>query len=139
MSFKIDTLGHFPITIPDATASQDGVMTAAQAAKIDDLAGGILWADGETSASMYARYLDAGGVGDILMIDNGFYTVDAGDYPELVYARFVCMGANAVLQFANGVTVSKANRAALSRSHGPELSHGREEYLLSSPTRGSTT
>lgn len=35
MSFKIDTLYHFPIVIPDATNTSDGVMTAADKAKLD--------------------------------------------------------------------------------------------------------
>ena len=40
MSFKIETAYHFPIVIPDASPTQDGVMTAAQAAQLAALVGG---------------------------------------------------------------------------------------------------
>jgi len=40
MSFSIDTLYHFPIVIPDASLTQDGVMTKAQVALLLSLVGG---------------------------------------------------------------------------------------------------
>lgn len=38
MSFKIESPSHWPITIPNATSTSDGVMSAADKAKIDGLA-----------------------------------------------------------------------------------------------------
>jgi hypothetical protein len=40
MPFKIETIYHFPIVIPDASSTEDGVMTAAQAAQLAALVAG---------------------------------------------------------------------------------------------------
>ena len=43
MSFSIDTLYHFPIVIPDASLTQDGVMTKAQVALLLSLVAGTIF------------------------------------------------------------------------------------------------
>jgi hypothetical protein len=40
MSFKIESLYHFPITIPNASSTQDGVMSKADKIKLDSLSPG---------------------------------------------------------------------------------------------------
>jgi hypothetical protein len=42
MSFTIETIYNFPIVIPDATPTQDGVMTKAQAAQLASLVAGTV-------------------------------------------------------------------------------------------------
>jgi hypothetical protein len=47
MSFKIETAYHFPITIPDATTTQDGVMTKQQVIDLNNaVSGGVLTVSG---------------------------------------------------------------------------------------------
>ena len=74
MPFKIDTNTVFPITIPNASTTADGVMSAADKTKLDSLAGTIRWEQTQQTWAEIKAQADAivagGGIVTIYLIDD---------------------------------------------------------------------
>ena len=72
MAFKIETNTYFPIEIPNATSSRDGLMSAADKAKLDSLAPGP--ANYDFIADLPAAGLHPGEFGFVFSLNQLFYS-----------------------------------------------------------------
>lgn len=130
MSFKIDTTTVMPITIPDATANNDGVMTAAQVSQLDaasDGTGAYYWTAAKTWAQVWAE-VQAGGLYGTIYIDNttSTRTITAAegpyDFTGIEFRGFNQTGPSSItsITFEAGTLIDAGSYVAF-RATGPSV------------------
>jgi hypothetical protein len=132
MSFKIDTAYHFPITIPDASLTQDGVMTKAQVAKLAMAATDIYWPASKPWSDVLAELTAANFKATVYIEPFAYVTIGAGTY-DFKDVIFTTTGDRAILDLDFGVRLDGGDNAYFT---GENLLLFGQERLMEPGTMG---